>query len=703
MEGKKELMRKEYFLLGVSVISLILLISVVSAAISVISPANNTKNKGYIAFNVTYINDSDFTDATNASFYYNLSGTWQLIGNVSTCTKAVAGAVASCNASLNVSTLVQGRYSINVTLANLTNFGAAYGANVTTYNVTFDYTPPSINITFPTNNSNFSSLTIEINYSRSDNLGLGACWFSNNSGQSNNTLANCVNITGKTWLAGFNNITIWVNDTVGNQNYSSVSFFLDNVKPNISIIFPANNSNTSNTQLNINYTRSDNRGITNCWFSNNSGQSNNSLGTNCVNITGKTWLAGFNNITIWVNDTVGNQNYSSVSFFLDNVKPNISIIFPANNTNSTNNNLNVNYTIEDNRGIINCWYSNDTYLKNTTLADCINITDVTWSLGFHNITVWVNDSAGNVNSSSVSFNMSMPDTTFPTATFSCSPSIINRGGTVTCSCEPSDLESGINTSVTVYQTNPSTSEMGILTVYCYFADLAGNANNLSTTYFVFDQGGGGILKPKSIPSTSDTSTEVIEKSESWTRIMPNIPEIMKDFDKEMGIKQIQIEVTGEAKNVQMTVTGYGSKPAELSASKDEAYKYLHIETKNLTEKLSKATIDIQVKKSWISENNLDKKDIALFKFNETSDKWKELPTTFKEEDSTYDYYNIELKSFSYFAIASKEVKEKKWVILIWITILVLTMVVLFFFIIRKNKIKKIITFFTNLKRKIKRF
>ena len=61
----------------------------------------------------------------------------------------------------------------------------------------------------------------------------------------------------------------------------------------------------------------------------------------------------------------------------------------------------VNYT---QKSAINCWYSNDTYLKNTSLASCgTNITSVVWSEGQHNFTVWGEDSGSNIDSSRVSF------------------------------------------------------------------------------------------------------------------------------------------------------------------------------------------------------------------------------------------------------------------------------------------------------------
>ena len=87
----------------------------------------------------------------------------------------------------------------------------------------------------------------------------------------------------------------------------------------------------------------------------------------------------------------------------DTIAPNITILYPANNTNSSNNMLTINYTVLDETAISTCWYSNDTYAVNTTLAGCINITTVTWAEGQHNVTVWVNDSAGNKNSSFVRF------------------------------------------------------------------------------------------------------------------------------------------------------------------------------------------------------------------------------------------------------------------------------------------------------------
>lgn len=94
---------------------------------------------------------------------------------------------------------------------------------------------------------------------------------------------------------------------------------------------------------------------------------------------------------------------------IDTTYPSLTIVYPPNNTNHSINTLNVNYSASD-TNLDSCWYSNDTMTINTTLTSCENITTVTWAEGNHNVTIWVNDSANNVNSSMIFFAI---DTTAP--------------------------------------------------------------------------------------------------------------------------------------------------------------------------------------------------------------------------------------------------------------------------------------------------
>jgi len=109
----------------------------------------------------------------------------------------------------------------------------------------------------------------------------------------------------------------------------------------------------------------------------------------------------------WGNGSNHLYNISSIMYYtvnatIDTTAPNINIIFPTNNSNFSYSNVNVNYSVSD-ANLQACWYSNDTYSGNITLNNCANITTVSWSEGYHNVTIWANDTFGNKNFSQVTF------------------------------------------------------------------------------------------------------------------------------------------------------------------------------------------------------------------------------------------------------------------------------------------------------------
>ncbi|KKM58844.1 hypothetical protein LCGC14_1548820, partial [marine sediment metagenome] len=102
-----------------------------------------------------------------------------------------------------------------------------------TISFTVDSTYPQIEIVYPSNNSNHTSNTIEVNYTVSD-INLDSCWYSNDTYSINTTLTDCANITGITWAEGNHNVTIWANDSGDNENSSSITFFVDSLNPSVS-------------------------------------------------------------------------------------------------------------------------------------------------------------------------------------------------------------------------------------------------------------------------------------------------------------------------------------------------------------------------------------------------------------------------------------------------------------------------------------
>ena len=248
-------------------------------------------------------------------------------------------AMGDCNYTLNngVTNYTMQNISTSQTYWNATNLTMSQGSSTArficwdtsnnlnnTEQVTLfiDSVNPDVNITYPLNNSNHSINTVDVNYTFSDSgVGIETCWYSNDSYTINTTISCGTNITTIIWIDGNHNVTVWANDTLGNENSSRVTFTLDTTKPDINITSPLNNTNHFNLDLDINYTRSD-ATLDSCWYSNDTMSVNTTL-ADCGNITDVTWsysaydIPAQHNVTIWANDTFGNENSSSISFTVE--------------------------------------------------------------------------------------------------------------------------------------------------------------------------------------------------------------------------------------------------------------------------------------------------------------------------------------------------------------------------------------------------
>jgi hypothetical protein len=357
---------------------------------TLIAPGNNTYNTN-ASQNLT-INLTDNIGVKNATLYvYNSSGSL-----IETITTIFSESVLASYIG-NLVTLADGVYTWFYELFDWA------GNSFTTSNntITIDTTTPLLNIISPTNNTYTNNTGLNINYTVSDTY-LDSCWYSNDSYLSNTTLSPCqTNITTVTWSEGQHNLTIWANDTANNQNSSSITFAIDLTNPAINIDTPSNNSDSNDSGLDVTYTVTDTNAES-CWYSNDSWSSNTTLASCTTDITAVTWSDGQHNVSLWVNDSAGHGNSTDITFTIDSINPSLSIATPSNNTFTDNTGLNINYSTSD-TNLDSCWYSNDSFSSNTTLASCANITDVTWSEGQHNIMLWVNDTYENENNTDVTF------------------------------------------------------------------------------------------------------------------------------------------------------------------------------------------------------------------------------------------------------------------------------------------------------------
>lgn len=283
--------------------------------------------------------------------------------------------------------------------------------------------------------------------------------------------------------------------------------------PNINLSLPSNNTNSSTSLNYFSANFSDSYGLQNAtlyvW------NSTNSSFTNSTTITGTT---NSSNLSLSLNDgnytwnylvfnAMNNSNWSTNNYTLtiDTTPPAISITTPTNGTNSTNVNLNINYTSSD-LHLSSCWYSNDTYSSNTSITCGTNITGVTWSQGNHNLTIWENDTFGNINSSSVSF---LIDNIAPTLTI-VHPAIGSDSfstGTIDLNYTVSD--SGVGLSSCWYKNNTGSN----ITIAC----------GTNTT---ISQGGDGTYTI--YMWANDTLNNVASAYKTWT-VSSNAPAVNLNY------------------------------------------------------------------------------------------------------------------------------------------------------------------------------
>ncbi len=268
--------------------------------------------------------------------------------------------------------------------------------------VKIDKSAPSLTISSPINASNYSSTSVNINYTYSDTYsGMNTCWWSNQSGNINHTITCGTNITGHTWEEGLNTIYVYANDSLGNENNSEIiTFTVDTTNPAVSIIYPTNGTYHNSKTVYVNYTYLDSGiGVDTCLYSNDSWVTNNTF-TCGNNLTGD-WEEGLNTIYLAINDSVGNLNNSeTISFYVDTTYPQINFTgsSDSNNTWDLNGNAFINVTASDtNKDSVRLDWNgaNETFDNSEGNYYWENKTGL--STGTYTYSVWINDSAGNLN------------------------------------------------------------------------------------------------------------------------------------------------------------------------------------------------------------------------------------------------------------------------------------------------------------------
>jgi len=199
---------------------------------------------------------------------------------------------------------------------------------------------------------------------------------------------------------------VYVDDVSGNNQIyylaSNMGIFDDVTPPSLILIKPANITYTNRTDIPLNFSTDDaNQTI---WYTVD--------GLNEIAITGNMTFNvtsdGQHNITLYVNDSLNNINQSTRYFYVDSSPPIIYIISPVSNStmNYTSKSVWFNISLNENGNVSLCSVDGG---QNITLSNLNGTYFYNFSSniseGYHNVTFYVNDSVGWMNSSTVNFNV----------------------------------------------------------------------------------------------------------------------------------------------------------------------------------------------------------------------------------------------------------------------------------------------------------
>lgn len=426
---------------------------------------------------------------------------------------------------------------------------------------------------------------------------------------------NLVSPGNDTWTSGSNDTINFTFNYTGENLTASCELFIDStgVGVNGTVL------NNTNTVINANTSISDG---THYW---------NMTCTNSTSQTSDTWILKVDTGTPAVTFVSPAANYNSSS---------ANISFAFNVTDSSSSTLNCSLYIN---GTLNTYNSSTMNATNTTfqVTGLSEASDQNWT---------VNCTDDSNNSHQPTVRVFTADATAPVFTsFTCSPSPVYTGDTVTCSCSATDATSGVET--TSFTINPSTLIAGTQTTPCTVTDYAGNQNSTTASYTVNVRGSGYI--PGTGPGTQPTTTKP-DVIQSWDKIEPGAAVSMNIEKEGLDFTQIRVEVRNKANDVRISVTKLAAQPADVVHNvTGRVYQYVEIERSSSINdtNIQAASIRFRVNNTWISANNIDKNKVYMNRY--ANNQWNRLTTTLVTEDANHVYYSAVTPGFSTFVVTGE--------------------------------------------------
>ncbi len=181
-------------------------------------------------------------------------------------------------------------------------------------NVTYTHIPLVINITYPVNDTNYTTIPTTLDWTVGGMLE-EACWYSDNDGATNTTVT-CGDLSiSITPGQGSSTYFMWANDSLANEVSDNITFYVDSIHPALNIVYPVEDfiwygwdTDGNHTILvDLNWT-SDDTNPDDCWYTNAAGD--NVTVTCGDNVT---TLIDYGSVdwSVWGNDTLNNLGFDT--------------------------------------------------------------------------------------------------------------------------------------------------------------------------------------------------------------------------------------------------------------------------------------------------------------------------------------------------------------------------------------------------------